>query len=381
MNERLKDYFYFWRGEKNGIIVLLIIIIILFAIPYIIVILPQDKNEPDKKFKNEIELFTQSLSQTDEPEYNNRLDQYIIERYDSLKLFPFNPNSTSPENFKKLGLTDKQINTINNYLNKGGKFYLKDDFRKIYGIRQQQYEILKPFILLPDNKQNTYEYHDNADSKPKNEKQKDSLFVFDPNKATNIEFNKLGLSEKQISTIRNFQNKGGKFNDKEDFKKIYGISAETFDKLEPYLFIPKEIKQETKPNNLIVEINAATVDQLVEIKGIGKYTADEIIKYRKKLGGFVNIEQLLEIKSIKKESYDYFIKSLAINPNLIKKISLNFSEVEDFTAHPYFNYYQAKEIVKFRSINGPYKEKKQLLDNKIMLESSYKKVEPYISIN
>jgi len=381
MNEQIKDYFYFSRGEKNGLIVLLIIIVFLFVLPYLIVLIPTKETEISKEYKNEIELFSNSLSQSQEPDYKNRLDQYIIERYDSLQLFYFNPNATTSEDFRKLGLTDKQIATINNYLSKGGKFYIKDDFRKIYGIRQQQFQILKPFLLLPDNQQNNFTKYDNSDSKITNPTQMDSLFVFNPNNASNSDFEKLGLSEKQIGTIKNYLNKGGKFNNKEDFKKIYGISNEQFNKLEPYINIQKETQAIIQIEESTIEINSATLEQLVDIKGIGNYTANEIIKYRQKLGGFINIDQLLEIKSIKKETFDFVKNRFTIDTKNIKKISLNFGEVEDFVAHPYFNYYQAKEIVKFRSINGPFKEKKQLLDNKILLEISFKKVEPYISIN
>jgi competence protein ComEA len=68
---------------------------------------------------------------------------------------------------------------------------------------------------------------------------KDSLFVFDPNTASLQEFQKLGLSEKQASTIKNYLNKGGSFKTKEDLKKIYGISADQYNQLEPYIFIEK----------------------------------------------------------------------------------------------------------------------------------------------
>ena len=381
MNEQIKDYFYFSKGEKNGLIVLMILIVLLFVLPYLFVLFPSKETPITNEYKAEIELFSNSLTLSEEPDYNNRLDQYIIERYDSLNLFLFNPNTTSSENFKKLGFTDKQIATINNYISKGGKFRIKDDFRKIYGIRPQQYQILKPFILLPDNQENNYVKNDYSDTEIPNLNLQDSLFVFDPNFASNSEFEKLGLSEKQTSTIKNYLNKGGKFNNKEDFKKIYGISEQQFNKLEPYISIKMETKSIEKTEESTVEINAATLEQLVDIKGIGNYTASEIIKYRQKLGGFVNLEQLLEIKSLKKETYDYIHKKFTVDSKSIKKISLNFSEVEDFVAHPYFNYYQAKEIVKFRSVNGPFKDKKQLLDNKILLEISFKKIEPYISLN
>lgn len=290
MNEQIKDYFYFSRGEKNGLIVLLIIIVFLFVLPYLLVLIPTKETEISKEYKNEIELFSNSLSQSQEPDYNNRLDQYIIERYDSLQLFYFNPNATTSEDFRKLGLTDKQIATINNYLTKGGKFYIKDDFRKIYGIRQQQFQILKPFLLLPDNQQNNFTKYDDSYGKITNPKQMDSLFVFNPNNASNSDFEKLGLSEKQIGTIKNYLNKGGKFNSKEDFKKIYGISNEQFNKLEPYINIQKETQAIIQLEESTIEINSATLEQLIDIKGIGNYTANEIIKYRQKLGGFINID-------------------------------------------------------------------------------------------
>jgi competence ComEA-like helix-hairpin-helix protein len=149
--------------------------------------------------------------------------------------------------------------------------------------------------------------------------------------------------------------------------------------MEPYIYINQETKE--KSRTIIIELNSATIDDLVQIKGIGQNTAEAIIKYRKKLGGFVSVEQLLEIKTISHEMYDLFKQSLNTDKSKIKTISLNFGEIEEFVGHPYLNYYQAKEIIKFRSINGPYLEKSQLIKNKILLEQSYKKIEPYLTLN
>jgi competence ComEA-like helix-hairpin-helix protein len=379
MNENLKDYFYFSKTEKNGIIILLIILLLLISLPYFYDFFSKEESKSDPIFANEIELFKSSLKETEEPEYKNRLDQYIIERYDSIKLFFFNPNSTSPENFIKLGLTDKQVKTISNYLDKGGQFYIKDDFRKIYGIRYQQYQILKPYILLPENKTKQEFALNNSENISQKEDKIVSYFVFDPNTASDEDFKKLGLSETNIKTIRNYQKKIGKFNSRDDFKKIYGISEEKYNQMEPYIYINQETKE--KSRTIIIELNSATIDDLVQIKGIGQNTAEAIIKYRKKLGGFVSVEQLLEIKTISHEMYDLFKQSLNTDKSKIKTISLNFGEIEEFVGHPYLNYYQAKEIIKFRSINGPYLEKSQLIKNKILLEQSYKKIEPYLTLN
>jgi DNA uptake protein ComE-like DNA-binding protein len=169
-------------------------------------------------------------------------------------------------------------------------------------------------------------------------------------------------------------------------KKIFGITNEQYNKLEPYILINKEKANEIKTNKIgnneqKIELNSATIEQLEEIKGIGNYTSNEILKYRKRLGGFVMKEQLLEIKAIKKEIYDNIESVMYVETKKIIKLSLNFSEIEDFASHPYLNYYLAKEILKYRSTNGPYKDKKELVTEKILQEGIYKKIEPYLSLN
>jgi competence protein ComEA len=56
----------------------------------------------------------------------------------------------------------------------------------------------------------------------------------------------------------------------------------------------KAIAQSTSKIN----INKATVDQLMEIKGIGQSYAKRIVEYRDKNGPFKKIEDIKEIKGI-----------------------------------------------------------------------------------
>ena len=52
---------------------------------------------------------------------------------------------------------------------------------------------------------------------------------------------------------------------------------------------------------LPIDINKATEDDLISIKGIGQATAQKILALRKKLIRFRNIKQLMEIKGIKEK--------------------------------------------------------------------------------
>ena len=74
----------------------------------------------------------------------NRLEPYIIipdkretkkidkEEKEPVELFTFNPNTLETEGWRKLGLSERQAKTIMNYRSKGGRFYKKEDLKKIY---------------------------------------------------------------------------------------------------------------------------------------------------------------------------------------------------------------------------------------------------------
>ena len=48
----------------------------------------------------------------------------------------------------------------------------------------------------------------------------------------------------------------------------------------------------------IVNVNTATVDQLVLLPGIGESRANAMIQARKQRGGFKSVDELLEVKGI-----------------------------------------------------------------------------------
>jgi competence protein ComEA len=52
-----------------------------------------------------------------------------------------------------------------------------------------------------------------------------------------------------------------------------------------------------------VNLNAATVDQLETLPGIGRKTAERILEYRTKSGGFKKIEELMNVKGIGEKSF------------------------------------------------------------------------------
>lgn len=67
----------------------------------------------------------------------------------SVESFRFNPNTVSVEDLCRLGFTQKQAQSIENYRAKGGTFYRKSDFAESYVVSDSVFKRLEPYISIP----------------------------------------------------------------------------------------------------------------------------------------------------------------------------------------------------------------------------------------
>ncbi|MGD9158349.1 MAG: helix-hairpin-helix domain-containing protein [Desulfobacteraceae bacterium] len=64
-----------------------------------------------------------------------------------------------------------------------------------------------------------------------------------------------------------------------------------------------------------VDLNKATVKELVKLKGIGKKYAERIIEYREKNGSFEKIEDVMKVKGIGQKKFDAIKDFISVKPS------------------------------------------------------------------
>ena len=204
-------------------------------------------------------------------------------------------------------------------------------------------------------------------------------FGFNPNGLPPNKWRQLGLSDKQIATIKNYEAKGGHFYKPEDVKKIYAITAADYARLKPYISIPEDTYTDKKLKaGVVIEINTADSAKLTQIRGIGPAFAKRIVEYRARLGGFLNKDQLKEVYGIDAEKYDQLKDQVSINPARISKIKINEVDFEGLRRFPYLTNKQTNAIIQYRKQHGNYQSIADMQNIVILDADILRKIEPYI---
>lgn len=75
--------------------------------------------------------------------------QAVREATRKVESFRFNPNTVSVEDLQRLGFSERQAQSIDNYRSKGGRFRRPSDFAKSYVVADSVYARLEPYIDIP----------------------------------------------------------------------------------------------------------------------------------------------------------------------------------------------------------------------------------------
>jgi competence protein ComEA len=225
---------------------------------------------------------------------------------------------------------------------------------------------------------------------------------FDPNTAGDETWINMGLSERNVQTIRRFQSKGGYFRVKEDLGKLYGVRPDLVAKMLPYVKIKQGIKSpqfrkattfprfETsrklyepykRKTRSIIDLSTADSSTLESLPGIGPALSRRIIQFRNRCGGFYSLDQLAEVYGLQDSVYQVIRPMVLLSPVPVRKMPVNELSIDSLAVHPYISYSEARAIVKYRQQHGPFANESELLRVELLSETWLRKVGPYLQFN
>lgn len=294
MKQQLKEYFYFSKLERVGIISLIAVIILMVLARYLLIEY-YPKVQLQEKDISRIEETIDSLEQDKNlKDKLARSKKYARPELDRIE--NFNPNDLSAEEWQEFGLSEKQANVLINYKTKIGGFKSKAQFRKVFVINDQLHNRLSPHVLLPDS------ILGNDKKFPKWEKKvyEKKVRVYPKvniNEADTAAFKKLyGIGSFSAEMIVKRREELGGFVSKDQLKEVYGLKEETLVRLDTQLlFLPTIIRQ--------LSINEASKEELKAHPYLYWKHANAIVNYRKQHGKYQSLEELKKIVLINDSIY------------------------------------------------------------------------------
>jgi hypothetical protein len=96
----------FSAQDKRQVLTFFLFIMAIFAVNFVVNnLIPKTPQTFSPEINDKLALLDQRLAELQEGDTLSRLDRYIVQRYDTLQLFDFDPNTASIDELIKLGFT------------------------------------------------------------------------------------------------------------------------------------------------------------------------------------------------------------------------------------------------------------------------------------
>lgn len=323
----MRNLFHYNKNDRDAIV--LLVLVIVACVVLIPLIATNENTDATKSETNSYNQQKKSLYYAQE----GTNDGSATAESDC-ELFPFDPNTADSTQLLRLGLKPWQVRSIYRYRSKGGHFYKKSDFAKLYGLTLKKYRQLEPYIRI---KQEVM-----------------AADVIKDEKHLKSSSQNLGTT-----TVPSQQNKGNNMSSAQQDN-----GKPSYDKT----YLSNKLK-----HGETVDINTADTTELKRIPGIGSYFARRIVELRQRRQAFVNTNELLSIRNFPETALTYMTASQSFST-----ININKATQKELESHPLINYVQARDIIKLRNTRGQITNIKELSLLPSLTQESIKRLSPFI---
>ena len=219
---------------------------------------------------------------------------------------------------------------------KGG-FHSVEEIRRVYGLRAETFEQIKANLFV-----DPATIPSSGIKKRKNSKAvQPALASIDLNLASAEDLKVLrGIGPVLSKRIVAYRKALGGFKEVSQLRNVYGLKQEVYEEIQAFLFIhpssilpqptasllsdslasnkrmvsAKPVASVPKETSLpqILDLNRADSASLVDLPGIGPWTASQIIRYRTKIGYFLSVSQLADIPRLTSNNFQRMAPYLKI---------------------------------------------------------------------
>ena len=273
----------FNSSDRDAAIVLaLVIIVSIVLFPHLS---EQDKGVPSSRF------------QVQRVQGDNNCQSSTV----NCQLFKFDPNTATESQLLSLGLSQREVRNILKYRARGGRYRVKEDFARVYGLTLEKYRQLEPYIAIKPQIMAADVIKREKNNPPPSSLSPHPSSLSPHPSSLNPQPSAVGLRASR--------------------KLRYGET---------------------------VDINSADTAMLKRIPGIGDYYAMRIVELRKRKQVFSSPEELLAIRNFPETALTYMTASQDF-----PAIYINCWSQKKLASHPLLNYTQARDIISLRRLSGP----------------------------
>ena len=325
----IREYLTFTRKERLGVIGMVVGIFVLLIVPNFFT---RKQGTPDpeafKKYQPLVKAFAAARHiPSDSPSVFPAAERPVPAS------FSFDPNQLTPEGWARLGIRDKTIRTIQHFIASGGLFRQAEDLQKIYGLSAPDYHRLLPLVRLKKMPESGY-------SHPRSQ------------------WNREAAKEKGSA-------QGG-------YQKAWPPA----DRLPEGSYKPV-YRHKTASD---ININTADSGQLTGFPGIGPALASRILRFRDKLGGFVDVAQVGETFGLPDSVFQSIRPYLHVGADSIHRIDLNGAAESQLQQHPYIRWALARAILRYREQHGRFHSVEELQQLVQVDPQKFKQLAPYVVV-
>ena len=277
-----KSHVTFTKVQRRGIFLLLAIIMLLQCFYFFVwPQLEKNASEHIEINKEALETFTAEIDSLKLIELEARKP----------KIFPFNPNFITDYKGASLGMSTEEIDRLLRFRKQDQWINSVKQFQDVTKVSDSLLNVMSPYFKFPEWVTNPKPVK-KSDSYSYKTKQKTFAEKQDLNTATATQLQKVnGIGKALSERIVKFRNKfkGGFIADIQ-LHDVYGLTPEVIENIHLDFTVktPREVQK--------IDLNTATVNQLVTIQHIDYNLAHHIIEQRTLREGFTSISELLKVK-------------------------------------------------------------------------------------